>query len=85
MDKEEWNSLKGNEESRLLVDNDEVEQSRMSLIRLSSSCGVLRECIGRSVWFRSVLRRFGGVYQRVQFLNSSTRIVSNEVYSRSCK
>ena len=73
------------EESRLLVDNDEVEQRRMSLIRLSSSCGVLRECIGRSVWFCSVLRRFGGVYQRVQFLNSSTRVVLNEVYSRSCK
>ena len=68
-----------------MVDNDEIEQRRMSLIRLSSSCGVLRECIGRSVWFCSVLRRFGGVYQRVQFLNSSTRVVLNEVYSRSCK
>lgn len=73
----------GDEESRLLVYSIIVEQRRMSLVRLSSSCGVLREYIGRSVWYGRML--FGvGVCGRVDMLRSSGHVLLNEVYSRSC-
>ena len=72
-------------EPRLFVDEDEEEQIRMSLIRLCSSCGVLRACIGGRTWLNSVFVGVGvRVSRGVHLLNSSTRIVLNEVYSRSC-
>ena len=58
---------------------EEEEQIRMSLIRLCSSCGVLRECIGRRI-----LLGVGGVCRRVDLFGSSSRVILNEVYSRSC-
>ena len=59
--------------------NEEDEQIRMSLIRLCSSCGVLRECIGRRI-----LLGVGGVCRGVALFGWSSRVALNEVYSRSC-
>ena len=70
--------LKVNEESRLSMVIEE-EQIRMSLVRLSSSCGVLRECIGRRI-----LLGVGGVCRGIDLFGWSSRVVLNEVCSRSC-